>query len=160
MLGLKYITSFLPRALCRIQLLPVTHVLVDTWMLTVKPVYKLLNVSDDLKWTTNTHLTPFSLTFKAYLTISTVLEDLLLLLRFFTRPLPFFYPSIFVFTCPNDGWTCLYIKLCFFHSCKPVSTDSVWSQLRRRCCKISNASWIARIVLDWTSTHGIVLKSL
>ena len=25
-----------------------------TWMLTVKPVYKLLNVSDDLKWTTNT----------------------------------------------------------------------------------------------------------
>ena len=30
----------------------VTHVLVDTWMLT-------------LKWTTNTHVTPFSLTFKA-----------------------------------------------------------------------------------------------
>ena len=29
--------------------MPVTHVLVDTWMLTVKPVYKLLNVSDDLK---------------------------------------------------------------------------------------------------------------
>ena len=24
------------------------------WMWTVKPVYKLLNVSDDLKWTTNT----------------------------------------------------------------------------------------------------------
>ena len=43
------------RALCRIKLLPVTHVLVDTWTLTVKPVYKLLNVSDDLKWTTNTH---------------------------------------------------------------------------------------------------------
>ena len=42
------------RALCRIKLLPVTRVLVDTWMLTVKPVYKLLNVSDDLKWTTNT----------------------------------------------------------------------------------------------------------
>ena len=39
--------------------------LVDTWMLTVKPVYELLNVSDDLKWTTNTHVTPFSLTFKA-----------------------------------------------------------------------------------------------
>ena len=31
----------------------------------VKPLYKLLNVSDDLKWTTNTHLTPFPLTFKA-----------------------------------------------------------------------------------------------
>ena len=49
----------------RIKLLPVTHVLVDTWMLTVKPVYKLLNVSDDLKWTTNTYVTLFSPTFKA-----------------------------------------------------------------------------------------------
>ena len=53
------------RALCRTKLLPVTHVLVDTWMLTVKPVYKLSNVSDDQKWTTNTHVTPFILTFKA-----------------------------------------------------------------------------------------------
>ena len=58
-------SSSIDRALCRIKLLPVTHVLVDTWMLTVKPVYKLLNVSDDLKWTTNTHVTPFSLAFKA-----------------------------------------------------------------------------------------------
>ena len=41
--------DLLHRALCRLKLLPVTHVLVDTWMLTVKPVYKLLNVSDDLK---------------------------------------------------------------------------------------------------------------
>ena len=49
------------RALCRIKLLPlpVTHVLVNTWMLIVKPVYNLLNVSDDLKWTINTHVTPF-----------------------------------------------------------------------------------------------------
>ena len=38
-------------------------------MLTVKPVYKLLNVSDDLKWTTNTHVTPFSLPFKAYVVV-------------------------------------------------------------------------------------------
>ena len=29
------------RALYRTKLLPVTHVLVDTWILTVKPVYKL-----------------------------------------------------------------------------------------------------------------------
>ena len=36
-------------ALLRIKLLPVTHVLVNTWMLTVKPVYKPENVSDDLK---------------------------------------------------------------------------------------------------------------
>ena len=61
MIDLIYTAS---RALCRTKLLPVTHGLVDTWTLTVKPVYKLLNVSDDLKWTTNTHVTPFSLTFK------------------------------------------------------------------------------------------------
>ena len=41
-----------------------SHMFWWTWMLTAKPVYKLLNVSDDLKWTTNTHVTPFSLTFK------------------------------------------------------------------------------------------------
>ena len=29
------------RALSRTKLLPVTHVLVDTWMLTIKPVYTL-----------------------------------------------------------------------------------------------------------------------
>ena len=29
------------------------------WMLTVKLVYKLSNVPDDLKWATNTHMTPF-----------------------------------------------------------------------------------------------------
>jgi len=51
------------RDLCRIKLLPVTNVLVDTWMLTVKPVHKLSNVSDDLKWTTNIHMTPFTITF-------------------------------------------------------------------------------------------------
>ena len=32
------------RALCRIKLLPVTHVLVDTWILTVKLVYELSHV--------------------------------------------------------------------------------------------------------------------
>ena len=52
------------RALCRITLLPVTHVLVDTWMLSVKPVYKPTNVHDDVKWATNTYMT-FILTFKA-----------------------------------------------------------------------------------------------
>ena len=52
------------RALCRIKLLPVTHVLVDTWMLTVKLVYELSSVPDDLKWAPNTHMTPFTLTFK------------------------------------------------------------------------------------------------
>ena len=91
------IASAFCRALCRIKVLPVTHVLVDTWMLTVKPVYKLSNVPDDLKWATNTHITLF------------------LLFHFFTHPLPvhpYFCPSIFVFTRPNDGWMGLYIKLC------------------------------------------------
>ena len=58
-------TSVSTKALCRITLLPVTHVVVNTWMLTVKPVYKLSNVSDDLKWTTDTRVTPFTFTFKA-----------------------------------------------------------------------------------------------
>ena len=59
------------RALCRIKLLPVTHELlpmthglVDTWMLTVKLVYQISDVPDDLKWATNTHMTPFTLTLK------------------------------------------------------------------------------------------------
>ena len=42
-----------------------SHVLVDTWMLTVKLVYKLSDVPDDLKSATNTHMIPFTLTFKA-----------------------------------------------------------------------------------------------
>ena len=67
-------------------------------MLTVKPVDKIKNVSDDLKWTKNTHVTPFTLTFEG----SMVVEP------FFA---PFFYPSTTVFTHPNDGWTGLCIKL-------------------------------------------------
>ena len=47
------------RALCRTKLLPVTRVLLDTWMLTVKAVYKLLKI-----WL-QTHMTPFTLTFEA-----------------------------------------------------------------------------------------------
>ena len=56
-------------------------------------------MSDDLKWTTNTHVTPFTLASNAQLTISMVLEHLFLLLHFFTRPSIFlpihncFYPS-------------------------------------------------------------------
>ena len=59
------IDTVLTRALCRIKILPVTHVLVDTWMLTVKLDYELSDVPDDLKWATNTHMTLFILTFKA-----------------------------------------------------------------------------------------------
>ena len=95
------------RALCRIKLLPVTHVLVDTWMLTVKLVYKLSNVPDGLKWAKNIHMTPFTLTIK-----EGIANDIYgfgrLVLLFLPRPPPvhpYFYPSIFVFTRPNDGWT-------------------------------------------------------
>ena len=35
------------------------------WMLTVKPVYKLKNVPDDMRLTINIHMTPFTLTSKA-----------------------------------------------------------------------------------------------
>ena len=54
-----------------------------------------------IKWTTNTHVTPFSITFKCLF-----LEGC-----FFTCPPIYFYPSILVFTRPNDGWMGLYIKL-------------------------------------------------
>jgi len=37
-------------------------------MLTVKLVYKLSNVPDELKWAKNTHMTPFTLTFKEGIT--------------------------------------------------------------------------------------------
>ena len=48
-------------------------------MLTVKLVYKLLNVSDDLKWATNTHMIPFTLA-PSFLFLST---------HIFTRPYSF-----------------------------------------------------------------------
>ena len=63
-------------------------------MLTVKPVYKLSNVFDNLKWTTNTHVTPFTPTSKAFI-----------------RP-PIFLPVHIDFTRPHDGLTDLRIKLC------------------------------------------------
>ena len=145
------------RALCRIKLFPVTHVLVDTLMLIVKPVCTFLNVSDDLKWTTNTHVTPFSFTFKAQLTISMVLEDLFLFLN--VLPVhPYFYPSIFVFTRPNDGWTGLYIKLWSPPHSSPLSSVNyilmfhcsnwaVASQPSLACCQ-------GQTTLDWGHTGG------
>ena len=55
-------------------------------MLTVKPVDKLLNVFYDLKWATNTHMTPFTLTFKAYVTISMVWKTFFCSLIFLFLP--------------------------------------------------------------------------
>ena len=37
-------------------------------MLTIKLVYKLSNVPDDLKWAKNRHMTPFTLTVKEGIT--------------------------------------------------------------------------------------------
>ena len=116
-LAKRLLQKVLPnRALCRIKLLLVTYVFVDTWMLTVKPVYKLLKfyVSGGLKWTTN-----------SCDTISTHFQVITNNIYGFGRPFilaPFFLPihdpsTIFLpvhihFTRPNDGWTGLYIKLC------------------------------------------------
>ena len=59
-----------------------------------------LNVSDDLKWTTNIHVTPFTL-------ISGITDNIYVFLPVH----PYFYPSTTVFTRPNDGWTGLCITL-------------------------------------------------
>ena len=60
--SMSVVTYMCPRALCRITLLLVTHVLVDTWMLTAKPVM-------DYKHTCDTIYTHF----QGVLTISMVL---------------------------------------------------------------------------------------
>ena len=82
-------------------------------MLTVKLVYKLSNVPDDLKWAINTRDTIYT-HFQGITNNIYGFGRPFLLLHFFTRPPgdPYFYPSIFVFTRPNDWWTGLYIKLC------------------------------------------------
>ena len=64
------------------------------WMLTVKLVYKLSNVPDDLKWATNAHMTSH---FQGITNNIYGFGRPFLLLHFFTHP-PYFYPSIFVFT--------------------------------------------------------------
>ena len=77
------------KALCRIKLLSVTHVLVDTWMLTVKLVYELSDVPGDLKWATNTHdMTPFYTHFQGITNNIYGFGRPFLLLHFFIRPPP------------------------------------------------------------------------
>ena len=71
-------------------------------MSTVKPVYKLLEM--------DTHMIPFTLISKAYLTIFMIFENFF---TFHPSPVqPYFYPYRTGFTHPNDGWTGLCIKLC------------------------------------------------
>ena len=92
------------RALCKIQLLPVTHVLVNTWIWTSKPVYKLSNVVDDLKWTTNTCDTIYThfqgITNNIWFWKTCFL---FLLLQFFTTRPPIFLPVHIGFY-PSRWW--------------------------------------------------------
>ena len=79
-------------------------------MLTVKPVYELSDVPDDLKWATNTHDTIY--THFQGITNNIYGFGRFFLLLHFLPVHPYFRPSIFIFTRPNDGWTGLCIKLC------------------------------------------------
>ena len=77
-------------------------------MLTVKHVYKLSDVPDDLKWATNTCETIYTHFQGITNNIYGFERPFFFAPSFFytstTRP-PYFYLSIFVFTRPNDGWT-------------------------------------------------------
>ena len=46
---------------------------------------------------------------------------------------PYFCPSIFVFTRPNDGWTGLYIKLCILHTSEKDNTKDDTIELQTHC---------------------------
>ena len=70
-------------------------------MLTVKPVYKLSDVSEDLKWPTNTCDTIYA-HFQGITNNIYGLGRPFLLLHFLSVH-PYLYP--FVFTHPNDGWS-------------------------------------------------------
>ena len=128
------------RALCRTKLLPVTRVLVDTWMLTVKPVFKLSNVPHDLNRATNTHDTIYT-HFQGI--TNNIYSFGRLFCTFISLPVhPYFYPSIFVFTRPNDGRTGLYIKLWEDPTC--------CLNLAMLCC----CCLIAWICCNWTGVSG------
>ena len=61
----------------------------------------------------------------------------------------FFCPSIFVFTCPNDGWTGLYIKLWFTHplgGASGMKFDLSAQNWSLECCVIVDDSSRNRIV--------------
>ena len=84
-------TLAISRALWRITLLPVTHVLFGGHM--------------------DVNIEMCMMTWNA---LQTHMWHHFWLFNFFTHPPPihpYFYLSIFVFTCPNDRWTGLYIKL-------------------------------------------------
>ena len=119
------ISTLHSRALCRITLLPVTHVLVDTCMLTVKPAYKLLNVSDDLKWTTNTRDT-ISTHFQGITNNIDGFGRPFLLLHFFPPPQPVNYISTRPYSFLPVQMTGLYIKLCMSTSVSTTTFGTSW----------------------------------
>ena len=86
-----------------------------------------------------------------------VLEDLFLLLNFFIRPQSvhqYFYPSIFVFTRPNDGWTGLCIKLWF-----SMFWSSHWSALA--CLRFSHRNQLTQanfMIHDYTTNNFYSLQ--
>ena len=107
--------------------------------LTVKLVYELWDVPDDLKWA-KTHDTIYT-NFQGITNNIYRFGRAFLLIHFFIRPPPihpYFCPSIFVFTRPNDRWMGLYIKLCQHSS----------------CCLTQEGLWIATQVLDNKQQEG------
>ena len=84
----------------------------------------------------------------------------------FGRPFPYFYPSIFIFTRPNDGWTDLYIKLwCVVYLCDPSPTcgrivqEVRWQQqnddVTSQTCQNSASSLLVNI--EWTAGWQLLL---
>jgi len=69
---------------------------------------------------------------------------------------PYFCPSVFVFTHPNDGWTGLYIKLCYSsyirthpsYCCHPCIKCLVW------VCSACHVVWCACVVDVWVGHPG------
>ena len=90
-------------------------------------------------------------------TISMVLEDLCFLLlrflplRFLPHPppvYPYFSPSIFVFTHPNDGWTGLYIKLCSELAYRRYRSVSITINRVHRRDPRNSPAWMHTFVLN------------
>ena len=91
-----------------------SHVWVDMWMLTVRLIYKLSNCA---WWPEMGYKHTFDTIYTHFQGITNNIYGFgrpFFAPSFLTRPPPvhpYFCPSIFVFTRPNDGWTGLYIKL-------------------------------------------------
>ena len=113
----------------------VTHVLVDRCMLTLKCCPEM-----DYKHSCDTIFAHFQgITNNIY----GFGRPFFSLLHFFNNhppPVhPYFYMSIFIFTRPNDGWTCLYINV-WQHAFSLIACKgNCFTQFNyRRTCKVVN----------------------